>query len=117
MKIPDFHEWRREHSGTYGDYRAYAWPLERVEDELDHITCTLPGTVFRAEDGSALFLHEDGTYVILVTPPQHNDATSRACADEAYLIAQPVEDLIENARDMTSGDIEESKGFGSGWTC
>lgn len=85
-----------------------------VAEALESITATLPGTVYHAADGSALFLHEDGLYIIRVAA----DGTTSS----AYTAQQPVEDLIMAHEDHTAGDytpedLPELEGWEPGWNC
>lgn len=86
--------------------------MAKVAEEVAMIAGTLPGKVFYAEDGEALFLTEDGTYIIRITPNVTPFNKGNPFTESAYLYAYPPEPPEEDG-----GNIIEEPGWGSGWEC
>ena len=118
--MKSYAEWRSSNpGGTVREYTAWAYGRgrlrNRIQEELDQITATLPGTVYRSEDGDeAVFLHSDGTCVITVSEAA---TAGQVAVSSAYLISTPVEDLPGIPGTLPDADLEKIKGFSSGWDC
>ena len=77
-----------------------------VMEEVEAITCTLPGKVFYSDDGEALILCDDGKYIIAVTPNDTEFNGGNPTTESAYLFAYPAEHECLN-----------EPGWSTGWEC
>lgn len=87
--------------------------LSVVREALESVIATLPGTVYYAADGSALFLHEDGLSIVRVATDGTTSSAYTATVPLANLFGDDGA-LIEN---LVVEDLPELEGWTSGWTC
>jgi hypothetical protein len=91
---------------------------KEVQQEIDQISATIPVTPFYGEDGSVLLLHNDGTYIISVEPPDPKFNNGNPTTHSAYLASEPIEDIVSVREDeYTRDNCEEIKGWSTGWEC
>jgi hypothetical protein len=83
-----------------GYCREHAFPDQH--DTIEMITGTCPATVFYREDGTAIILADDRTWIARVNTIGN--------ADTAYLSSEPLETL-------GPVDLDELQGFRPGWEC
>lgn len=89
-----------------------------VIEEVAAITCTLPGKVYYSEDGGALILADEGKYIISVEPPDPPFNGGNPTTHSAYLITQPVENLVRiDSPVVRQHVLEELEGWTTGWEC
>lgn len=92
---------------------------QAVADEVDSITGTISGTtVYYSEDGDALILDNEGTYIISVESNDTSFNNGNPTTHSAYLVNQPVEDIVSVVEDTyTSDHCDVLKGWTTGWEC
>lgn len=78
----------------------------RVLEEVESITSTLPGKAYYSDDGEALILADEGTYIISVEPPDPSFNNGDPTTHSAYLFAEPAEHECPN-----------QPGWATGWEC
>ena len=91
---------------------------QEVLDEIEHITSALPGKVYYSDDGEALILADNGTYIVAVDPPDvilEGFNNGNPTTQSAYLASMPVEEIV--SADPHSADPGEYIGWSTGWEC
>lgn len=80
-----------------------------VIEEVESITGTIGGKVYYSDEGDALILSSDGTYIVSVEPPDvllPGFNNGNPTTQSAYLYAHPVEHECPN-----------EPGWSTGWEC